>query len=105
MKAHAHSSLVFRAVQVVKRYNKLGKALLDYELAFFKSWCAAIDSLENRLNTTLLVKVDDTQLAINWDPHVGCQLHENKCVFCSCQSCSLLLLHHALAVAAARGGS
>lgn len=65
--------------KMIKLYNKLGKAFLDYELAYYNAWCKAIGDAENLLRCSLLVPVGDSgQLAVNWDPQVMQLIQETK---------------------------
>jgi dynein heavy chain len=67
------------AGKLIKLYNKLGKAFLDYELAYYNAWCKAIGDAENLLRCSLLVAVGDSgQLAVNWDPQVMQLIQETK---------------------------
>ena len=79
------------AGKVIKQYNKLGKAFLDYEVAYYKMWCNAIRGAENMLRCSLLVAVGTVgQLAVNWDAQVCLFQPYVRCVSLLCK-CSCML--------------
>lgn len=57
--------------KAIKKYNRLARVLVEYELVFLKIWTKQIDAARASLNSTVLVRHPDTrELFVNFDKKV-----------------------------------
>ena len=57
--------------KAIKKYNRLARVLVEYELVFLKVWTKQIDAARASLNSTVLVRHPDTrELYVNFDKKV-----------------------------------
>ncbi|XP_029979746.1 dynein heavy chain 5, axonemal [Sphaeramia orbicularis] len=57
--------------RVIQNYNKTAAALLQYEVVYLRAWSQAAEGAPHALNTTLLVRHDNTkEVFVNLDPMV-----------------------------------
>ena len=77
-----HNDVVMAAgttAHTIRLYNKLSKALITYETAYFSKWKASVSGMLTGLKATLLVEHPTSrQLILNADPGVFTLLDEAK---------------------------
>ena len=57
--------------KAIKKFNRLARVLVEYELVFLQIWTKQIDSARVSLNSTVLVRHPDTrELYVNFDKKV-----------------------------------
>ena len=58
--------------KAIKKYNRLARVLVEYELVFLKVWTKQIDAARASLNSTVLVRHPDTrELYVNFDHKIS----------------------------------
>ncbi|XP_068204591.1 dynein axonemal heavy chain 5-like [Palaemon carinicauda] len=64
--------------EAVQKYNKIGKTLVQYELAYYDAWRKQdISDIQKSLRCTLVVRRPETEeLYVNWDIRISILLHE-----------------------------
>ncbi|KAK3864739.1 hypothetical protein Pcinc_029599 [Petrolisthes cinctipes] len=64
--------------EAVRKYNRIGKTLVQYELAYYDAWRKqSMSDIQKSLRCTLVVRRPDTEeLYVNWDPRISTLLHE-----------------------------
>ncbi|XP_050711756.1 dynein axonemal heavy chain 5-like isoform X2 [Eriocheir sinensis] len=64
--------------EAVKKYNRIGRMLVQYELAYYDAWRKqSMNDIQKSLRCTLVVRRPDTEeLYVNWDPRISTLLHE-----------------------------
>ncbi|ROT80144.1 hypothetical protein C7M84_001143 [Penaeus vannamei] len=64
--------------EAVRKYNRIGRTLVQYELAYYDAWRKqSISDIQKSLRCTLVVQRPDTEeLYVNWDPRISTLLHE-----------------------------
>lgn len=67
------------AKPIIRNYNKLAKALLQFEMVWHQGWCQAVTEAKAGLQATLLVRHPQTkQMFVNFDLDVLKLLRETK---------------------------
>jgi dynein heavy chain len=67
--------------KICKLYNKVGRALVEFETLWFNAWCKAIESSKSGLLAPLLVKHPQThKLFVNFDHEILKLIRESKCL-------------------------
>ncbi|XP_064087416.1 LOW QUALITY PROTEIN: dynein axonemal heavy chain 5-like [Macrobrachium nipponense] len=64
--------------EAVRKSNRIGKLLFQYELAYYDAWRKqSISDIQKSLRCTLVVRRPDTEeLYVNWDTRISTLLHE-----------------------------
>ncbi|KAI9314021.1 dynein heavy chain, N-terminal region 2-domain-containing protein, partial [Zopfochytrium polystomum] len=62
----------------IRNYNKLARALIEFELLWYRSWYNIVDQAKTGLQATLLVADADRNLYVNFDPQVIQLVKETK---------------------------
>ncbi|XP_063608047.1 dynein axonemal heavy chain 5-like, partial [Penaeus indicus] len=64
--------------EAVRKYNRIGKTLVQYELAYYDAWRKqSISDIQKSLRCTLVVRRPESEeLYVNWDPRISTLLHE-----------------------------
>nr|XP_055066586.1 dynein axonemal heavy chain 5 [Misgurnus anguillicaudatus] len=69
------------AKPIIRNYNRLAKALLEFEVLYHQSWMSQVDVVKVGLQASLLVKSSHTgQLYVNFDPQILTQIRETDCM-------------------------
>ncbi|KAJ1555489.1 Dynein heavy chain 8, axonemal, partial [Nowakowskiella sp. JEL0078] len=55
----------------IRNYNKLARALIEFELLWYRSWFAIVDQAKTGLQATLLVGDQEGRLYVNFDPQIS----------------------------------
>ena len=67
--------------RIVKKYNRLVRTLVAFEILWFQAWCQAIEKGKAGLSATLIVRhPDDDNLYVNFDPDLFQLVRESKCL-------------------------
>jgi dynein heavy chain len=64
----------------IRNYNKLARALIEFEMLWYRSWYGIVDQAKTALQATLLVSDQDGNLYINFDPQIRQLIKETKCM-------------------------
>ncbi len=66
--------------RIIRVYNKIAKALIQYETMWVAAWCLSIDSCKEGLHATLLVRHPDKSdsLCVNFDREIIALIREGK---------------------------
>ncbi|TPX71761.1 hypothetical protein SpCBS45565_g00838 [Spizellomyces sp. 'palustris'] len=62
----------------IRNYNKLARALIEFELLWYKSWYGVVDEAKTGLQATLLVADPEGNLYVNFDPQILQLIKETK---------------------------
>ena len=63
--------------KAIKRYNRLARVLVEYEVIFLQIWTKQVEVVKSSLNSTVLVRHPDTrELMVNFDPKINEVLRE-----------------------------
>ncbi|KAI9206840.1 dynein heavy chain and region D6 of dynein motor-domain-containing protein [Polychytrium aggregatum] len=62
----------------IRNYNKLARALIEFEVLWHKSWFSIVDQAKTGLQATLLVVDPDNNLFVNFDPQIIQLIKETK---------------------------
>jgi dynein heavy chain len=62
----------------IRNYNKLLRALVDFEILYYRAWCTVIDQAKSGLQATLLVTNPEGQMCVNFDPQIVQLIKEAK---------------------------
>ncbi|KAJ1563094.1 Dynein heavy chain 5, axonemal [Cladochytrium tenue] len=62
----------------IRNYNKLARALIEFELLWYRSWYNVVDQAKTGLQATLLVIDGDRNLYVNFDPQIIQLIKETK---------------------------
>ncbi|KAI9325129.1 dynein heavy chain, N-terminal region 1-domain-containing protein [Obelidium mucronatum] len=62
----------------IRNYNKLARALIEFELLWYKSWYSIVDQAKTGLHATLLVNDPEGNLFVNFDSQVIQLIKETK---------------------------
>ncbi|CAH1796663.1 unnamed protein product [Owenia fusiformis] len=69
------------AKKIVKKYNTVGRVLMEYELLYHRAWVKSIDAVNEALQVPVLVRHQDTkQLLVNFDPLIMQVIREAECM-------------------------
>ena len=67
--------------KIVKLYNKVGRALIEFETLWVRAWCDSIDGAKSGLLASLVVKHPRTgKLFVNFDHEILKLIRESKCI-------------------------
>eukprot|EP00698_Gefionella_okellyi_P008566 TRINITY_DN2129_c0_g2_i1.p1 TRINITY_DN2129_c0_g2~~TRINITY_DN2129_c0_g2_i1.p1 ORF type:complete len:4490 (+),score=1324.74 TRINITY_DN2129_c0_g2_i1:457-13926(+) len=67
------------AKPIIREYNKLARALVQFELLWHQGWCEAVDAAKAGLHATLLVRhPTNRQIFVNFDQEILKLLRETK---------------------------
>lgn len=62
----------------IRNYNKLARALIEFEVLWYRSWFNVVDQAKTGLQATLLVTDADSNLFVNFDPQINQLMKESK---------------------------
>lgn len=62
----------------IRNYNKLARALIEFELLWYRSWYSIVDQAKTGLQASLLVADPEGNLYINFDPQIVQLIKETK---------------------------
>lgn len=62
----------------IRNYNKLGRALIEFEILWHRSWYAVVDQAKTGLQATLLVSTTEGAVYVNFDPLITQLVKECK---------------------------
>ncbi|KAJ1345302.1 hypothetical protein BSLG_000815 [Batrachochytrium salamandrivorans] len=62
----------------IRNYNKLARALIEFEVLWHRSWYNIVDQAKTGLQATLLVSNDESQVYVNFDPQILQLIKETK---------------------------
>ena len=70
------------AQKIIKKYNNMGKVLVEYEVLYHDAWLRQIEIVQVGLNASVLVRHpnDPKQLFVNFDPAVLTTIKEINCL-------------------------
>ncbi|XP_057352291.1 dynein axonemal heavy chain 5 isoform X2 [Manis pentadactyla] len=69
------------AKPVIRRYNRVAKALLEFEVLYHRAWLQQTEELHLGLEASLLVKAPGTgKLFVNFDPQILTLFRETECM-------------------------
>ena len=69
------------AKRIIKKYNKMARALVGFEYLWYQAWKDSIESAKAGLQATLLVRhPDDGMLYVNFDDEILQLIRETKCL-------------------------
>lgn len=54
----------------IRNYNKLARALIEFELLWYRSWYSIVEQAKTGLQATLLVSNPEGHLYVNFDPQI-----------------------------------
>ncbi|RKO94376.1 dynein heavy chain and region D6 of dynein motor-domain-containing protein [Blyttiomyces helicus] len=64
----------------IRNYNKLARALIEFEMLWHRSWYQIVDQARTGLQATLLVADAEGNLFVNFDPQIIQLIKETKCM-------------------------
>ncbi|KAJ3396765.1 Dynein heavy chain 5, axonemal [Lobulomyces angularis] len=64
----------------IRNYNKLARALIEFEYLWYRSWYNVIDQAKTGLQATILVSDADGVLYVNFDPQIIQLIKETRCM-------------------------
>jgi dynein heavy chain len=62
----------------IRNYNKLARALIEFEVLWYRSWYNIVDQAKTGLQATLLVSTPEGQVFVNFDPQILQLIKETK---------------------------
>ena len=62
----------------IRNYNKLARALIEFEVLWYRSWYNIVEQTKTGLQATLLVANSDGHLFVNFDPQIVQLIKETK---------------------------
>ena len=62
----------------IRNYNKLARALIEFELLWYRSWFNVVEQAKTGLQATLLVTDAEGLLFVNFDPQINQLIKESK---------------------------
>jgi dynein heavy chain len=62
----------------IRNYNKLARALIEFEILWHRSWFEIVDQAKTGLQATLFVSDADGNLYVNFDPQITQLIKETK---------------------------
>ncbi|KAJ3258377.1 Dynein heavy chain 5, axonemal [Boothiomyces macroporosus] len=62
----------------IRNYNKLARALIEFEILWYRSWYSIVDQAKTGLQATLLVSTAEGQVYVNFDPQILQLIKETK---------------------------
>ncbi|KAJ3342801.1 Dynein heavy chain 5, axonemal [Gonapodya sp. JEL0774] len=65
----------------IRNYNKLARALIEFEILWYKSWFSVVDLTKTGLQATLLVSDPEGNLFVNFDPAIVQLIKEIRCMY------------------------
>ncbi|KAG5461780.1 MAG: dynein heavy chain, N-terminal region 1-domain-containing protein, partial [Olpidium bornovanus] len=64
----------------VRNYNKIARALIEFEALWYRAWYSVVDQEKSGLQATLLVADNDGNFYVNFDPQIHQLIKEAKCM-------------------------
>jgi dynein heavy chain len=83
MKEFKNSTTVLESLDAkkhIRNYNKLARALIEFEVLWYRSWYNVVDQAKTGLQATLLVSTPEGQVYVNFDPQIFQLIKETKCM-------------------------
>lgn len=77
-KSNTHVLESVEAKKHIRNYNKLARALIEFEMLWHRSWFNVVESAKTGLQATLLVVSADNQVYVNFDPQILQLIKETK---------------------------
>ncbi|XP_031154494.1 dynein heavy chain 5, axonemal isoform X1 [Sander lucioperca] len=69
------------AKRIIRNFNRLARALLEYEILYHHSWMQKMEDARVGLQASLLVRSPQTgELFVNFDPEILTQIREANCM-------------------------
>ncbi|XP_063344566.1 dynein axonemal heavy chain 5 isoform X2 [Pelmatolapia mariae] len=69
------------AKRIIKNFNRVARALLEFEMIYHHSWMKKMEDAKVGLQTSLLVRSPETgELFVNFDPEILTQIREVNCM-------------------------
>jgi dynein heavy chain len=62
----------------IRNYNKMARALIEFELLWHRSWYGIVEQAKTGLQATLLVSTPEGQVYVNFDPQILQLIKETK---------------------------
>lgn len=62
----------------IRNYNKLARALIEFEVLWYRSWYGVVEQAKTGLQATLLVSTGEGQVYVNFDPQILQLIKETK---------------------------
>lgn len=62
----------------IRNYNKLARALIEFEILWYRSWYNIVDQAKTGLQATLLVSNAEGHVYVNFDPLIAQLIKESK---------------------------
>ena len=62
----------------IRNYNKLARALIEFEVLWYRSWYSVVEQAKTGLQATLLVSTADGHVYVNFDPQILQLIKETK---------------------------
>ncbi|NWQ86048.1 DYH5 protein, partial [Burhinus bistriatus] len=70
---------------IIRNYNKVAKALVEFEVIYHKGWLQQVELTKRGLQASLLVKAPETgELFVNFDPQILTLIRETDCMAHMC---------------------
>ncbi|XP_051466218.1 dynein axonemal heavy chain 5 [Apus apus] len=71
--------------RVIRNYNKVARALMEFEVIYHRGWIQQMELTRRGLQTSLLVKAPETgELLVNFDPQILTSFRETDCMAHMC---------------------
>jgi dynein heavy chain len=64
----------------IRNYNKLARALMEFEMLWYRSWYSIVEQAKSGLQATLLVADQHGTLFVNFDSQIIQLIKETKCM-------------------------
>lgn len=77
-KSHTNVLETIDAKKHIRNYNKLARALIEFEILWYKSWYNVVEETKTGLHATLLVADAQGQLYVNFDFNIIQLIKETK---------------------------
>ena len=68
------------AKRIVKTYNRVAAALVEFEALWLRAWVKSVDGARAGLSSTLLARTPEGELVVNFDREVAQLLRETRCL-------------------------
>ncbi|KAL8182704.1 UNVERIFIED_CONTAM: hypothetical protein K2H54_062241 [Gekko kuhli] len=66
---------------IIRNYNRVAKALLEFEVVYHRGWLQQVELMKAGLKVSLLVKAPETgEIFVNFDPEILTLIRETECM-------------------------
>mmetsp|Transcript_13743 Transcript_13743/g.31844 ORF Transcript_13743/g.31844 Transcript_13743/m.31844 type:complete len:4493 (+) Transcript_13743:136-13614(+) len=80
-KANKNIMTTKESKKIIRTYNKVARALIEFETLWHHAWCKSIDAAKSGLQATLIVRHSRTgKLFVNFDREILQLIRETKCL-------------------------